>query len=231
MAKKFFRRKGKKTHKKKVCHKPRVLSLKHFAHPPIRNHMDCELKYCDYATLTTGSAGVSISKQFLGNSLYDPDSVFLLGHQPYHLDQIVAMGYVKYAVYASKMEVRASLNSENSVYTGLITIRANSDGSTDNAVDSTILREMDRSVQKQFSISNPAVISKKYTTDGILGLKRGSCLISDSLAAQYNAHPAQGWFWNVTVQDKGRNAAALFDCDIKITYYVRFFAPKQTTQS
>lgn len=78
---------------------------------PLRNfghlgpdQLKTRLRYCQTNQPLVITAGVPTVRQYLLNSVFDPD-VTGVGHQPFGRDQIVSLGYTKYCVTAAKYAV------------------------------------------------------------------------------------------------------------------------------
>lgn len=65
-----------------------------------------KLRYVEQITLDPGVGGIPANYFFRANSLYDPNYSGA-GHQYYGYDQVVALGYRKYIVMGSKINVKS----------------------------------------------------------------------------------------------------------------------------
>lgn len=76
--------------------------------------MMVKLRYVEQITLDAGIGGIPANYFFRANSLYDPNYSGT-GHQFYGYDQIVALGYTKYVVLGSKINVKSIMPNPSQI--------------------------------------------------------------------------------------------------------------------
>jgi len=220
--KKMHKKHTRKGHSEKLC--IRKFGL------PTRPDLFVRLKYASSFSITPIALGLINCVQYRGNSCYDPN-VALGGHQPYYFDQLNNMGYTKIAVYASQVLVRANINVATPASTMLIAVRADTDLGSDTGLDMTQIEERNLTKFKQVSQARPLTLKKRYTTDYMLGWKRGQSLLIPDNIADFAHNPTQGWVWNLDFQSKDRAIDCTCDIDVTITYYVKIFGRIEIAES
>lgn len=175
------------------------------------------LKYNDAFTLLTGA--LITPKIYRGNSLFDTDFA-IGGHQPYSYDQLTAL-YGRYFVSSCEIVVRVSTNSSPGVRVVCVPMRT-----PEQTLGMSTYCEVPRA--KTVLISNNdgiATIRSKVSTRAMAGEGR-----SDKLEAQYDANPAEMWYWILTHQtDDGTNADVCYD--VRLIFTAQLYNRRGQTQS
>lgn len=197
---------------------------------PVPNTALVKLRYCQTISIDAG-AGVTNSRIFRANSLYDPDySTSTSQHQPLAADQW-ALFYSQYCVLGSKMTVQPINTSSTIPLQFGVTLRQ---GSISAVVDPTILHEQGDSSWNY--CGNMATqgrcrpVVKKFSTKKFLGYKNPSD--ETSLKASFSANPDEVAFfqiWCAAADSTANPPATIFQ--ITIDYIALLSQPKNLPQS
>lgn len=194
-------------------------------------HLDTILRYNQLLIQQPGTLGVVGCYQFRLNSIFDPDLTGT-GHQPYYRDQLVAMGYEYYAVYACTVTLRASVNAVSPNATLLLGIRANSDSSSDAGSDMSALEEKNLTSMAVVTLAKPVNMQRKFFIADIAGLPREASLQQYNLIAGYGANPVQPICLNINVQDADHaTTTSALNVEVRLDYHVRMFYTYPIAQS
>lgn len=154
---------------------------------------------------------------FRGNSLYDPDFTGV-GVQPYGYDQLFPALYATYTVRASSIKVMVAPTTDVRLLRVIVVASRN-----------TNLNYRDVSDLRAFGAYRMAAISwvngmarknivRHYATTARMFPEYGK-FGDDTLTAQYNTNPNQGWHWLVFFDTSTTGETASIQYDVEITYY------------
>jgi hypothetical protein len=171
------------------------------------------LRYTSFHTFTSTTGSV-VTYRFAGNSCYDPDQTGT-GGQPVNYDDFTAH-YLRYRVIASRCTtVSYAPSSTTSGVQNYVLYPQNSTAASD----------VPTAAGQPYSISTvchpiPTVVSQFATTQKIVGRNPRT---TDALGAQYNADPADLWYWTFNVQTVDGQSTSSAYYQIVLDYQVEFF--------
>jgi hypothetical protein len=171
------------------------------------------LRYSQFQKLTS-TTGTPTSQNFAGNSCYDPDKSGT-GGQPVNYDDFT-LHYLRYRVIASRITVTChTLSATATGVQNLVLYPYNSSQAT------SVLE----AAAQPYAISSivhpiPTVVSAFASTEKIVGRNPRT---TDALGAQYNADPADIWYWGFIVQTIDGSTTSDAYYQFHVDYDVEFF--------
>lgn len=195
----------------------RITALKTATVP---DRMVLKMKYVDNFVLT-GLAGAT--RVFRANSIYDPDTSLVNGHQPLGFDQWDVF-YNKYRVFRADVVLKATNSSSNSADTEQIGVCA--------FANNTYLANDDSFFEqphcKKALLSGRGGMDRsviKYTVDipRILGMAPVVYKSTPNTASLFTTNPSEIVNLGIFTRPIDGASTSLVSCEIAITYYVELF--------
>lgn len=192
--------------------------------PTFARDLYVKLKY-NMRTNMIGGSGVIPSYVFRGNDIYDPDFTGT-GGQPLGFDQYITI-YNKWTVMGSKCKVNFSNHSGDGA---MVSIQGNTSNSWSNLdwLNQPLLRSA--CVGPSTGIGTKT-LSKYLSTASVMGVTKSKVRDEDSYSGSSSLMPSSQWYWLIKAGAMNPTASVDVDLNCTLTYYVRFYDPKQLNSS
>lgn len=194
----------------------------------VPDRMILRMKYVDNIVLS-GLGGAS--RVFRMNSIYDPDTSALNGHQPLGYDQW-AYFYNKYRVYKAVVTIRCANTSSNSADSEQIGFCAHNDQVTPPQSDAFF----EQSHTKKLILSGRGGMDRgtiRYTVDlpRVLGMAPVVYKSNPNVASAFPTSPSEQVFGTIYARPIDGQSTTLVSCEVNIEYYCELFDRIATTLS
>lgn len=187
-----------------------------------------KLKYATRAGMGTGTTFVT-AFQIRGNGPYDPE-VVTGGGTPSYWSTYSPL-YQTYICYASKIKVtymQQSGTATNNVVWGVTPAASSYDYSTSIWSALQEYRYSRSRITGTANNSNTVQTIKYFMhTSTVFGVPKKRIAMNNQYAGPIAGLPGNQWYWTVWSQNQDQTTAVSGIVDIRITYYIKFYDPKQ----
>lgn len=192
----------------------------------IPSRISTQLKYCDEATISSGSSVYISDIIYRGNSLYDPDYA-TGGGQPMGRDQLATL-YNSYKVTGCSIKLTVTSNTGTPLRAAIIP-------STSAVAFTDFLEACEQPGSKKMALStytgglSSKTIKRKVKTKNILGIQ----MLDDEEEAVMGANPSNEWYYHVLITTQPYTGTNYVDCVyyIELVYNVEAFGRIQLSRS
>ena len=190
--------------------------------PGISDKMTVVLRYCETFRLDTMGLGIAASRNYRGNSVFDPRAD-PFGHQPMFFDQLSIL-YFHYNVSASRIVVKCVPVSDAD--DGAILIVTPTRVATASASGEGAM-ERPRSKYRLMQKASGGSVRIENNATSYQMLPR---MLQDQLA-QMTANPLEQWYWHVIIDNPTSGNEVRCDITVEINYTCHFSEKRNQSQS
>lgn len=189
------------------------------------DRMTLRMNYVDNIVLSGGVAS-GTARAFRVNSLYDPDTSTLAGHQPLGYDQW-SVFYQKYRVYKADVTVRLAnvdANSADAVQCALFAYNANGAGKV---IDDSIFEQPHtrKAILGGRGGMDRATLRMSVNLPKILGMAPVVYKSVSTTSSLFGTNPLEAINASVICRALDGQSSPLISCEVTIVYHAELFDP------
>lgn len=200
---------------------------------PQKGYYKFKFQDSNYELTTSFASAYQALKQFVGNSLYDPDAA-AGGVQPYGYDNLCGgnCAFGAYKVFGSKIRIIPHVTaSTNATFYGMRLALYPSRNAAQTYVEYEDLCQMPWCRKQVIESLNdtPRPMQQYVKTNQILS--DAGDLSGETYAAYYNTSPSDSWYWNVFLDTIINANPGTIKFDVVITYYAMLYKTDDVNES